>query len=99
MLHYPGVKRWHCPAHEHLADRATSKRPGEGIKLSPSGVPIPDDPAADAADRDRERSRRAQRKAEAETRAVEAAERRASNEARDAAHQTELPHPLRRSPA
>ena len=69
---------------------------GSGIVLSPSGVPIPFDPVADAADREREQGHRAKREHEAEIRAVEAAELRASNQARDAAHRSELPEHLRR---
>jgi hypothetical protein len=91
----PSVVRWWCPAHEHLAEPGDMDERGSGIVLSPSGVPVPYDPAADAAEQAREASRRAQLQTEAEIRAVEAAELRASNEARDAAHRRELPEHMR----
>ena len=95
IFYDPRVRRWHCPEHEHLAEPGDLEPRVSGLKLSPSGVPIDDDPAEEARDRAREASRRAQREAEAADRAVEAAERRASNEARDAAHRSELPAHLR----
>jgi hypothetical protein len=95
-FYHPRVRKWWCPAHEHLAEPGDLEPPGSGIKLSPAGVPIPDDPAADERDRVREESRRAQLQAQAEIRAVEAAQRRASDQARDRAHQSELPEHLRR---
>lgn len=98
-FYHPGVKRWHCDQHAHLAEPGDLEPRGSGLVLSPAGVPVEFDPASDERDRAREESRRAQLKTEAETRAVEAAELRASNRARDAAHQTELPPHLRRSPA
>lgn len=95
-FYVPDVRRWHCEAHEHLAQPGDLEPRGSGIKLSPSGVPVPDDPAADAADRDREASRRAQLQAEAEIRAVDGAELAASNRLRDAAQRAELPAHQRR---
>ena len=94
----PAVRRWWCPNHVDQAEPGDLEPRGSGIKLSPSGVPIPDDPAADAADLDREASRRTQLEAEAEIRAIEAAEHRRSREARDEAHQRELPEHLRPRP-
>lgn len=99
IFYNPNVRKWWCPDHEHLAEPGDLEPRGSGLVLSPAGVPIDFDPAAEAADRAREQSRRAQLKAQAETRAVEAAEARASKRASDAAHQTELPPHLRRSPA
>jgi hypothetical protein len=96
VFYHPGVRRWWCPDHEHLAEPADLEAPGSGIKLSPVGVPIPDEAAADERDRVREASRRAQRQAEGETRAVEAAEARASKQASDAAFRQTLPEHLRR---
>jgi hypothetical protein len=95
IFYRPDVRRWWCPAHEHEAQPGDLEPIGSGIKLSPAGVPIPDDPAADAGDREREASRRAQLQAQAEIRAVEAAELHASNQARDTAHRRELPAHLR----
>jgi hypothetical protein len=95
VFYTPNVRRWWCPAHEHLAEPGDLEPRGSGIVYSPAGVPIPYDPAADAADREREQSRRAQLQTEAEIRAVEAAEAHASKQARDEAARSELPPHLR----
>jgi hypothetical protein len=92
----PGVARWWCDAHVDQAGAGDMEPVGSGIVLSPSGVPIPYSPAADAADREREASDRARREKEAAIRAVEAAELAASKRARDEAHRQELPEHLRR---
>jgi hypothetical protein len=94
----PDCRKWWCPAHEHLAEPGDLEPRGSGIKLSPVGVPVDDDPAVDARDRAREASRRAQLEAQADDRAVEAAEARASKEAADAAHRRELPAYFRETP-
>jgi hypothetical protein len=95
IFYDPGVRKWWCPTHVDQAEPGDLEPRGSGLKLSPSGVPIDDNPGADAADRAREASRRAQLEAEAGIRAVEAAELRASNQARDEAHRRELPEHLR----
>ena len=95
IFHSPDVRRWHCPDHEHLAEPGDLEPRGSGLKLSPSGVPIDDDPVADARERERERSRRAQRQAQAEIRAVEAEEASRSRRLREAAQASELPEGLR----
>jgi hypothetical protein len=92
----PDARKWWCPNHEHLAEPGDLEPRGSGLVYSPAGVPIDFNPAADEADREREASRRAQLQAEGEIRAVEAAELRASNRARDEAHRSELPEHLRR---
>lgn len=96
IFYTPDVKRWHCPEHEHLADPGDLEPRVIGMRLSPAGVPIDDDPTSDDADRARDESRRAQLQAEDESRAVEAAADRASKQAADAAHLRELPEHLRR---
>jgi hypothetical protein len=92
----PNVRKWWCPAHEHLAEPGDLEPRRFEVKLSPIGVPIPADPVEDARDRAREESERAQRRAEAETRAVEAADERESKRLRDVGHRRELPEHLRR---
>jgi hypothetical protein len=96
IFYSPDVNRWHCDAHAHLAGPHDLQPRRLEMRLSPSGVPV-DDPAEDERDRAREESRAAQLQAQAETRAVEAAEAHASNQARDAAHRQELPEHFRRA--
>jgi hypothetical protein len=98
IFYNPGVVRWHCPTHEHLAEPGDLEPRGSGLVLSPSGSLINFDPAADAADREREASRRSQLAAQAADRAAEAAELRASKQASDAAHRQELPAYFRETP-
>jgi hypothetical protein len=96
IFYHPNARKWWCDQHIDQAEPGDLEPPGSGIKLSPVGVPIPDDPAEDARDRAREESRAAQLKARAETRAVEAAEARASKQESDAAFRQTLPEHLRR---
>jgi hypothetical protein len=95
IFYNPGVRRWWCPNHADRAEPGDLEPRGSGLRLSPSGVPIEFNPAADSADRERAASRRARSDAEAGIRAAEAAEQRASKQARDAAHRRELPAHLR----
>ena len=94
----PVVRRWHCPAHEHLAEPGDLEPRGSGLKLSPSGVPIPDDLIDDQRERDREEIDANRRATQTEQRAVEAAEHNRSKQARDEAHRSELPPHLRPRP-
>ena len=89
------ARRWHCPAHEHLAGDRDMAPHGSGLRYSESGAIVPIDPAGDAAEREREASRRAQRQAEAEIRAVEGAAVAEHERARDEQLQRELPPHLR----
>ena len=91
VFYTPNVKRWHCPAHEHLAEPGDLEPRGSGLMLSPSGTVIEFDPAEVERTRQREVSRRAQLAAQAADRAAEVAEARASKRASDAAHRQELP--------
>jgi hypothetical protein len=95
IFYNPDVKRWHCPAHEHLAEPGDLEPRGSGLTYSPSGSIIEVDPADDERDRQREESRAAQLEAQTADRAVEAAELRASKQASDEAHRSELPEHLR----
>jgi hypothetical protein len=96
IFYNPAVRRWWCPNHIDQAEPGDLEPRGSGLRLSPAGVPVDDDPAADAADREREASRRAQLEHELEIRAVEAAEAAASKRVRDEASRRELPEHLRR---
>ena len=63
------VNRWWCPEHAHLAQPGDLDERQLPIRLSPAGVLVEYDPAADEADRARERSRQVEleaRLAEAE---------------------------------
>ena len=95
----PGVRRWWCPEHEHLAQPGDLEPHGSGLRLSPSGVPIPVDADEEAAEREREETHRGRLAAQAEIRAVEAAQARASKQAADEAARSTLPPHLRGVPA
>jgi hypothetical protein len=79
IFYSPDVRRWFCDQHAHLAQPGDLEPRRFEVRLSPSGVPIPDDPVEDERERQREASRRAQRQAQADDRSVEAAERAASS--------------------
>lgn len=88
------VRRWFCPDHEHLAKPGDMIDLGSGIKLSPSGVPIPvglDDQRERAA----AESHRAQQRARDAGRAVEAAAHAKHEQAKREAFNRELPPHLR----
>jgi hypothetical protein len=88
------VRRWWCPDHEHLAEPGDMVDQGSGIRLSPSGVPVPvglDDQREQAA----AESHRAQQQARHADRAVEAATHAQHEQAKRAAIKRELPPHLR----
>jgi hypothetical protein len=88
------VRRWYCDEHRHLAAPNDMADLGSGIRLSPSGVPIPvslDDQREQAA----AESHRAQQQARHADRAVEAAVHAEHEQAKRAAFKRELPPHLR----
>ena len=94
----PDARCWWCGEHVDQAAPGDMEPRGSGLRLSPAGVPVPDDPDDDAREReraDREAERRTEQQRE---RAVDAAELRRSREARDAAAHSELPPHLRSQP-
>ena len=89
------VRRWHCPAHEHLASDEDMKPHGSGLRFSPSGVPVPDLPDDERREAIAAESARRLREAQAADRAVDADERREHQRAVAEQFDAELPPHLR----
>jgi hypothetical protein len=89
------VRRWHCPAHEHLAGPGDLEPHGSGLRYPESGAIVPIDPGDDAREQARAESERRQREPRAADSAVEAAAADEHRRARDEALQRELPDHLR----
>jgi hypothetical protein len=91
------VRRWHCPDHEHLAEPGDMTDQGSGLRLSPSGVPVPAGPIDDQREQAAAESNRAQQHARQAERAVEAATHAEHEQAEREAINRELPPHLRRA--
>jgi len=67
------AQRWHCPAHEHLAEPGDMEPHGSGLRYSENGVLVPIDPADDRREAEARESERRQREARYADRATDAA--------------------------
>jgi hypothetical protein len=89
------IRRWHCPAHEHLALPGDMQPHGSGLRITEGGALVPVDADSEQRDAVAVESRQRQREAADADRAVEAAAAAEHRRALDEALDAELPTHLR----